>query len=622
MLLTLAGVVAVESPASAGWNENQAQVHTVTVGQQISWDWNLCGDGAYEHWFNEGSLPPGLELSGAGMITGAATTTGTYYMGDWHCSLNIPGYGNIQNASSNGGGMTIEVTQDPSPVPTVQIESLVNAACEFHIWGQLPAPPNVGSVKLTLSNGTASGEYLLTNLAASTTFNITASLQDLSSMFANSAVVSVNQTPELACGDTITATLAYSTGFNAVATAVSNVQVALPEPPTIVSVTNLNDALCNIRVVGTLPSSALAGSVALNFTDGTDILVATLATTTAGQLIDLTIPTKPFSILDLPGVTAINASNEYQPTCGKPVSVTLSFQHTGPTIVSKATPFVTPTQGTVGTPIVSLAVLGGPTCLVAVTAYVPMSSENTSLFVGDFSGNGVSGFNLANYPTDRPFTVLVPMNAISTLSSPYVTGSPVELSPFTCGSEVSAMVSLATMEATLSDITSTVHSEFSDAQTSTVTCGFGTLKTLEGICAPAVRGFYVNVVDALTASACPVGHTTAGIGSTSVNDCYKVLVQSVKSLKAPKAMKLKAVIGLPIATTAGINANVVVSGACTATTVAAGGKVAGKKVKVATLAVKAGSRAGNCVVSYTGNEHQHYGSFAKTVTIKVSKTGK
>ena len=105
LLLTVAGVVAVESPASAGWNENQAQVHTITVGQQISWDWNLCGDGAYEHWFNEGSLPPGLSLSGTGMITGAATTTGTYYMGDWHCSLNIPGFGNIHNASSNGGGI-------------------------------------------------------------------------------------------------------------------------------------------------------------------------------------------------------------------------------------------------------------------------------------------------------------------------------------------------------------------------------------------------------------------------------------------------------------------------------------------------------------------------------------
>jgi hypothetical protein len=622
LLLTLGGVVAVESPANASWNDNSYQTHYVKVGETVSWDWNLCGDGAYEHWFNEGSLPPGLELSGAGMITGAATATGTYYMGDWHCSVNFPGFGNLHNASSNSGGMTIEVTQDPSPVPTVQIESLVNAACEFHISGELPATPNAGSVKLTLSNGTSSGEYQLSNLAASTTFNITASLQDLATMYNNSAVVSVNQTPVLSCGDTITATLAYSNGFNAVATASSNVQVALPEPPTIVSVTNLNDALCDIRVVGTLPSSAIAGSVRLSFTDGTDSLVATLTTTTAGKLIDLTIPTKPFSILDLPGVAAVSSTNGYQPACGQAVSVTLSYQHSGPAIASKATSYVTPTQGTVGTPIVSLSVIGGPTCLVAVTAYIPMATENTSLFVGDFSGNGATGLNLANYPTDRPFTVLIPMNAINTTTSPYITGSSVELAPFTCGSQVGAMVSLANMETSLSDLASVVHSEFTEDQTSTLSCGLGTVKTIGGICAPALRGFYVNVLNALTASACPVGYTTDGAGSTSVNDCYKVLAQSVKSLKAPKAMKFKAVVALPVITTAAVGAQVSASGPCTVSTVAAGGKVAGKKVKVATLAVTAGTAAGNCVLSYISPEVQHFGAYSQTLTIKVNKKGK
>ncbi len=622
ILLTVAGVVAVESPANASWNDNSYQTHYIKVGETVSWDWNLCGDGAYEHWFNEGALPPGLELSGAGMITGAATATGTYYMGDWHCSLNIPGYGNLHNASSNSGGMTIEVSQDPSPVPSIQIESQVNALCEFHISGQVPATPNAGSVKLTLSNGTASGEYQLSNLTAATTFNITASLQDLSSMFNNSVVISVNQTPALSCGDMITATLAYSNGFKAIASASSNVTVALPEPPRIVSVTNLNDALCDIRVVGTLPSSAVAGSVQLAFTDGTDSLVATLTTTTAGQLIDLTIPTKPFSILDLPGVAAVSSTNGYQPACGQPVSATLSYQHSGPAIVSRSTPFVTPTQGVVGTPIVSLTVVGGPTCLVAVTAYIPMASNDTSLFVGDFAGNGLSGLHLADYPTDRPFTVLVPMNAINTTSSPYVTGSSVEIDPYHCGGEVSALISLGTIEASLANLYNLVYGQSASPQTTSLSCGLGTVKAISGVCAPAVRGFYVNVLNALTASACPVGYTTSGIGATSANDCYKVLAQTVKSLKAPKAMKFKAVIPLPLVTTAAVSAQVTATGACTVTTVAPGGKVAGKKVKVATLAVTAGTAAGNCVLSYSSPEVQHFGTYSQTLTIKVNKKGK
>jgi hypothetical protein len=622
LLLTFAGVVAVESPASAQWNDFNGTTQHIVTGESVSWDWNLCGDGATDNWFTEGALPPGLSLAPSGALTGIATAPGTYYVGNFHCSLFIPGYGQLNNAGSNSGGITIVVTQNPSPTPVVNIESKVNAACEFHIWGQVPTTPNADSVKLTLSNGTSSGEYQLSNLTAATTFNITASLQDLTSMYNNSAVVSVNQTPALTCGDMITATLAYSNGFNGIATASSNALISLPEPPTIVSVTNLNDALCDIRVVGTLPSVPDASSVQLSFTDGTDTLVATLTSNKAGQLINLTIPTKPFSILDLPDVAAVSSTNEYQPACGHAVSVTLSFQHAGTTTVSRATSYVTPTQGIVGSPVVSLTVVGGPTCLVAVTAYIPMASIDTSLFVGDFAGNGLSGLHLANYPTDRPFTVLVPMNAINTTSSPYVTGSSVEIDPYTCGGAVSALISLGTIEASLANLNALVHSESTTPQTTSLSCGLGTLKAISGVCAPAVRGFYVNVLDAAIASACPVGYTTAGIGSTSVNDCYKVLAQTVKSLKAPKAIKFKAVIALPIVTTAAVGAQVIASGPCTATTVAAGGKVGGKKVKVATLAVTAGTVAGNCVLSYSSPEVQHYGNYSQTLTIKVNKKGK
>ena len=622
LVLALFGSVATVSPASAQWNDFNGTTQYITTGQSVSWDWNLCGADASNNWFVEGSLPPGLTFAPSGALTGIATAPGTYYVGNFHCSIYIPGYGEIVNAGSNSGGITIVVSQNASPAPSVVLTNISNSLCEFQITGTVPATPNPGSVVLALSNGTSTGNYTLANVAAATPFHITASLQDLSTMFNNSAVASVDTAPALSCGDSITATLSYSTAYDAVASAASTVSVSLPVPPVLVSVVNLNDALCDIRVVATVAATPDAGSLKLKLTDGTNTLTATIADHQAGELIDITIPTKPFSTSQISDIVSTTTQNEYEPACGRALTATLTYDHSGAQTVSQPTASVIPTQGIVGTPTVSVTPIGGPTCLVAVTAYIPMSSVNTSLWVGNFEGTGVKGFQLTSYPTNRPFSVLIPMNDIGSTRSNYITGDPADLGSFTCGGPVSAMVSLASLDETLANFDNVAHSEFAPYETSSVTCGLGTFKTIAGICAPAERGYFVNLLNATQPTACPVGYNTFGIGATSPSDCYKVLLQTIKGLTAPKALKYKASALLPITTTAGVAAQVGVSGPCTISTVPAGGRANGKKVKVATLVVKAGTTDGNCVLTYASQEVQTYGSYNKTLTIKVNKKGK
>lgn len=622
LALAVLGSIVSVTPANAQWNDFNGTTQYITTGQSVSWDWNLCGDGATDNWFLEGSLPPGLSLAPSGALTGIATAPGTYYVGNFHCSLYIPGYGQLNNAGSNSGGITIVVSQNDSPAPTVELTNRSNSSCEFQISGTVPATPNLNSVILALSNGTSTGNYHLANVTAATPFQITASLQDLSTMFNNSAVASVDSAPALSCGDEITATLSYSTGYDAVASAASTAAINLPVPPVLISVSNLNDALCDIRVVATVGANPDAGTLKLKLTDGTNTFTATLGDHSAGEVFDLTIPTSPFSVSGLSDVISSTTENDYHPACGQALTATLTFDHSGATTTSQPTASVTPTQGTVGVPSVSVTSIGGPRCLVAVTAYIPMAGSHTSLFVGNLNTSAVKGFQLDSFPTNRPFTLLIPMNDLGGFNSIYVTGDVANLGDFVCGDQVSAMVSLASISDTLANQNAVVHSDIAPFQTSSITCGLGTFKTIAGVCALAQRGFFVNLLDANQATSCPVGYNTLGIGSTSSNDCYKVLVQKVNGLAAPKALKFKAVAVLPLTTTAGVSAQVAVSGPCTTTTVQAGGRANGKRVTAPTLVVKAGTVAGNCVLTYTSPEVQMFGTYSKTLTIKVNKKGK
>jgi hypothetical protein len=116
--------------------------------------------------------------------------------------------------------------------------------------------------------------------------------------------------------------------------------------------------------------------------------------------------------------------------------------------------------------------------------------------------------------------------------------------------------------------------------------------------------------------------TTLSTGSTSPNDCYKPIVQSIASFKSPKALKYKAVSYLPITTNTKATATAKATGRCTAKAVNVVTKVKGKKVTTRKLKVTASTKAGTCKITLTSPAKDKYLGMTKTVQIKVSKTGK
>jgi len=67
-----------------------------------------------------------------------------------------------------------------------------------------------------------------------------------------------------------------------------NIVPATTKAP-FVTVTNLNDANCDVRIVGSMPTTPDSGSTTLTLESGASIFSATLADVGVGQLIDITL---------------------------------------------------------------------------------------------------------------------------------------------------------------------------------------------------------------------------------------------------------------------------------------------------------------------------------------------
>ncbi len=145
-------------------------------------------------------------------------------------------------------------------------------------------------------------------------------------------------------------------------------------------------------------------------------------------------------------------------------------------------------------------------------------------------------------------------------------------------------------------------------------------------CTPAPKGYFVTAISSAagitSATACPAGYTTLATGSKQSSDCYKPIAQAITGFSAPKAMKYKAISYLPITTNTKANATAKTTGPCTAKAVNVVTKVKGKKVTTRKLKVTASTKAGTCKITLTSPAKDKYLGLAKTVQIKVSKTGK
>jgi hypothetical protein len=155
-------------------------------------------------------------------------------------------------------------------------------------------------------------------------------------------------------------------------------------------------------------------------------------------------------------------------------------------------------------------------------------------------------------------------------------------------------------------------------------CKIGTYSSATGstACLPSPVGYYVSTTAAIDATLCPVGMTTATTASKTIEDCHKPIVQTIPGLKAPKALKFKAITNLAIITNTKALASFTVTGPCTTKVVSITTTVNGQKTTTKMLKVTAGKKAGKCAITLTSPTSGKYLDLKKVVQIKVSKTGK
>jgi cytochrome b involved in lipid metabolism len=141
-------------------------------------------------------------------------------------------------------------------------------------------------------------------------------------------------------------------------------------------------------------------------------------------------------------------------------------------------------------------------------------------------------------------------------------------------------------------------------------------------CQVAPKGFFVPSTASSSATACPTGFTTLASASTLASDCYRPIVQTIPGLSAPKALKYKGTVNLPITTNSQAIAAFKTSGPCSAKLSTVTTKKNGKSESNKVLKVTAASQSGTCKITLTSLARGKYLGMSKTVVIRISGTGK
>jgi hypothetical protein len=134
----------------------------------------------------------------------------------------------------------------------------------------------------------------------------------------------------------------FSEGFS-----IGHIVVQPPATPTpAVSAINLNDENCNFKIVATFPATPDAGTATITIANPGATIVATLATVTAGTLVELTVPSSSLSSIStnplIASTAPVDGSDWDQ--CDGTLNVIVAYQHQGAPTASANT-FVSPTRG-------------------------------------------------------------------------------------------------------------------------------------------------------------------------------------------------------------------------------------------------------------------------------------
>jgi hypothetical protein len=430
-----------------------------------------------------------------------------------------------------------------------------------------------------------------------------------------------------------------------------------------VTITNLNDANCDVRVVGSMPTLPDPNSAKLLLSAGTSLVSASLADVQAGELVDLTFSAKDVSALvSDPKVTGfLDIAGGSMDMCNSEMTATLAYQHGGApaaTASATSTPTIAPVIPT--DPTVSWEALGDSSCTVRMTAVWPSLQVGatphlylaTSTFGFDIWLSGVQ----ENTIIQRDFPIM-DLTAFADGSVPgidhYTTwgDAPVcDATPWQALTDVNdasgklvGSISNGSLRPSLPPTPPTLCTLGTYSETGTAPCvpaepgyyvdqvgatnqtpcniGFFSNSAGSPFCAPAPKGSYVGATGSISARACPVGQTTALLAARSAYECYTQSTQTARGVRVLTVYKSSLKFTTVKTTDLGAPLTLTASGACTVSSVKVINKLNGKKVKVDRYQVALG-KTGKCTLTYSNAGTEKFKPITIVKKFKITKTGK
>jgi hypothetical protein len=599
------------------------------VGETVFLDLG-CGPKTNVVSFNAGSLPPGLTMDATGLVTGQPTTSGMYYIGGYSC-LDTDG------VTTDDPTWTLDFNIGVlAGTPMLAAHGLNNVDCELYLGAAFPSTQD-GPPFLEITNQSGSVLRLSLGDGANTVPEFTliektfspSAMTDLASYKQGSTLVGDG----FQCGDTLSVTVGYQKSGSPVATkTVSGVVIAKPAPQVgqvgsepDLRVINLNNADCEFRVIGKLPTTPSPGSTHLLIGSVFSSYDMILDDSYASNFIDVTLnPTDlENSIASRPDAFASyfkNISNESDFACGGLFQINLDYDDlagnhwtstqnqtpTKPEEVSNNTFSISAGQSNLGRCNVSV-IISSPDNARPIAVGIT-DGNSTQILAGviirdQASNNGLIGINISLRSKDETSASVTIADEDKILE-----GTP------SCSGTYQAIIDSmgGVLAATVFTLTDPLP-----------TCNAGSIREEERArCTPVERGFYTTELNSTVAITCPAGMTTATTASKSINDCYKPIVQSIVGFKSPKALKFSGTTNLAVITNTKAISDFTVAGPCTAKLTNITSKVKGKKVTTKMLKVTAGKKAGTCTIHLNSPSTGKYLDLRQVVQIKVSKAGK
>lgn len=639
------GSTAVVSPASALVWPNVGQTITMTVGDVVSLDMGCQEDNIVNVSFDSGTLPTGLSIDSAGLVTGTPTTQGDFRLDGYYCSYN----GGASDVSSPMYFVIFQVNAPVTRAPFAEALNLNTDDCMFYGAVLFPQAPDDATAFIEISN--QAGTSLRSNtpggfyLESGRMYSQILSIQDLNDgvhYFRIDSPTTKTGTEPFRCGELLTLKVGYQSGGAPAATFETDPFVAqAPVAPTpagsapMQRLTALNNDECEFRIVATIPTPALPGSASITIgvpNSGGNQMTLVLTDQAAGDVIDFTF--NPETLSTGPINDSRIASQDFQVSspweCGTRLGISVQYRdladnfHSSTWDVSNEF-LVTPTRPSAPSTnefSISATQVEGA-CNIRVLAKSPNESRPIAIVIREIDSadptedNWISGVIIYDPVSDGGIITanlsFASRDAI-TASVPVLDENKIFTEPRECVGSYLAVIDSpgGTLASTLITLGKVMP-----------TCNSGSvLDTVNALCVEVERGFYTTELNSSRPTACPKGMTTATKASKSINDCYKPLLQTITGFKVPTAVKYGTTFNLPITTNTKALAKSKVTGPCKAKVANVVTKVKGKKVTTKMLKVTASKKAGKCAVTLTSVAQGKYLPMSAALKIKVSKSGK